>query len=117
MKRVLENSPDIPFQTPGDVVELPICASSGLLATPFCPRVVNEYFLKDSAPLKKCDIHVSEATSVDEEDKDIYRITNSLNLKDIELNGGDASNTDYNELEDMKQSMKQDKLNIKSGIE
>ncbi len=116
MKQVLENAPDIPFQQPSDVVELQVCANSGLLTTTFCPRVINEYFLKDNAPVKKCDIHTSEATSREDEDKEIYKLTNSLNLKDIE-NSDDASNTNYNELEDMKQSIKSEKLNIKSGIE
>jgi len=117
MKQVLAGYPDIPFEQPSDVVQLSICANSGLIETPFCPHVINEYFLKDNYPAKKCDIHVSEATSRVDEDKEIFKITNSLNLKDLEINSDEGSNSNYNELEDMKQSMKQDKLNIKSGIE
>ncbi|MGA2142027.1 MAG: PBP1A family penicillin-binding protein [Brevinematales bacterium] len=117
MKQVLEHAPDPPFQQPPDVVQLSVCANSGLMTTPFCPHVISEYFLRDNAPVKKCDIHVSEATSREDEDKEIYKITNSLNLKGLELNSEESSNSNYNELDDIKQSMKQDKLNIKSGIE
>ncbi len=117
MKNVLQNDPDQPFQAPSDVVEVPVCANTGLLTTPFCPHVINEYFLKSNAPVRKCDIHISQETSKDDEDKEIYSITNSLNLKDIELSNEESSDSNYNELEDIKQSMKQDKLNIKSGIE
>ncbi len=117
MKQILANTPDIPFHQPADVIEVPVCASTGLLPTQYCPHVINEYFLRNTSPSKKCDVHISEETSKEDEDKQIYNITNTLDLKDIEMNLEESSKSNYNELEDAKESMKQDKPNIKSGIE
>jgi len=42
--------PPGPFPRPNDIVEVTICAPSGLLPTPACPRTRHELFLRGSEP-------------------------------------------------------------------
>ena len=57
MKRALAGRPNIPFEAPEGIEFASIDADTGQLATPDCPRVVNEAFLPGTAPTKSCEVH------------------------------------------------------------
>ncbi len=57
MRRYHENHPSRPFHEPGGIVSEAVCADSGKLATPHCPNVQSEIFLKQSRPRQECDLH------------------------------------------------------------
>ena len=52
----LHLSPE-PFKQPPDVVRLQVCEDSGKLATPYCPRVIEEVFNVKYRPTEYCDLH------------------------------------------------------------
>lgn len=45
------------FQRPPDIVEVEVCAISGLLPNPHCPRRVKEIFIKGTEPTTYCNVH------------------------------------------------------------
>jgi len=45
------------FQKPDGVVNLQICADTKKIATPNCPKILDEIFLKELAPSDTCNIH------------------------------------------------------------
>jgi len=51
------NLPLKDFKQPEGVVRLKICAESKKIATPSCPKVWDDVFLKSLAPTDTCDIH------------------------------------------------------------
>jgi len=51
---------DVEFPVPDSIVRRVICEDSGLLATPYCPRVREEVFIKGNEPDEKCDIHAGK---------------------------------------------------------
>ncbi|HFE51917.1 MAG TPA: PBP1A family penicillin-binding protein [Bacteroidetes bacterium] len=51
------NLPVVDFEMPDDVVRLDVCAESKKIATPYCPKVLHEVFLKEYAPTDTCTIH------------------------------------------------------------
>jgi penicillin-binding protein 1A len=53
------NLPVADFHQPPGVVNMTICMDSKLKATPLCPRTRNEIFLKDTEPIKTCNLHGS----------------------------------------------------------
>ncbi|HVT42791.1 MAG TPA: PBP1A family penicillin-binding protein [Thermoanaerobaculia bacterium] len=57
MIRVAGMVPDIDFKRPDDVVDRQIDSESGMLATPFCPRVVNELYVSGTQPSEFCTLH------------------------------------------------------------
>jgi penicillin-binding protein 1A len=113
MKSALKDTPDVPFSMPGDVVEMPVCATTGLLPTEFCPHVINEYFLRNTAPVKKCDVHISRASA--NEDNEIQIITNEINLENMEINI-ESETDNKKEIKPEDQNLNEN-FNIKSGIE
>lgn len=46
------------FTLPPDVVTVPVCEVSGRLASPDCPRVRYEVFIKGTEPARPCPLHV-----------------------------------------------------------
>ncbi len=46
-----------PFQPPPGVVAVNLCADSGQLATPFCPRTRFDVFIEGTEPVVECEIH------------------------------------------------------------
>ncbi len=46
-----------PKGSASDFVKKKICLDSGLLASPYCPRTMDELFKKESAPTKICNLH------------------------------------------------------------
>ncbi len=56
------------FRMPDNIVEELICEESGLLGTPYCPKVHREIFVAESEPARQCDIHrVSQYDLLDKE--------------------------------------------------
>ncbi len=56
------------FTVPDNIVEEIICGESGLLGTPYCPKVHREIFIGGSEPGRQCDIHrVSQYDLLDKE--------------------------------------------------
>ena len=59
MKAVLDSTgPD--FTEPKGIIHRLICEQSGLLATPYCPIVKDEIFIKGNEPDEKCNIHTKK---------------------------------------------------------
>lgn len=48
-----------PFARPDDIIELPVCATSGLLPTPDCPATRLERFIAGTQPTRPDDTHVA----------------------------------------------------------
>ncbi|GAB4409781.1 MAG: PBP1A family penicillin-binding protein [Anaerolineae bacterium] len=50
MRQVLRGQPELTFPVPGGVVRAEICATSGLLPTPYCPHTRWEWFIEGTVP-------------------------------------------------------------------
>lgn len=50
MRRVLRGQPEIEFSVPDGVVRTEVCATSGLLPTPACPKTRQEWFIEGTVP-------------------------------------------------------------------
>jgi penicillin-binding protein 1B len=57
MNRVIGLVPDVDFKRPDDVISREIDRTSGMLATPYCPEVRNEIFVRGTEPTELCEIH------------------------------------------------------------
>jgi penicillin-binding protein 1A len=125
MKEALKDVPDIPFTPPGDVVSASVCATSGLLPTQYCPHVISEYFLRNTVPVKKCNIHTAEGSGSEEDE--LKSFTNEINFKDLELGLESPTSTPKGKSSSKKSKSTDlsgdnsdfnidDKLNIKSGL-
>lgn len=61
MKAATMGKPARDFEPPkgsgSDFVRKRICLDSGLLASPYCPRAMDELFKKETAPTKVCNLH------------------------------------------------------------
>jgi 1A family penicillin-binding protein len=57
MEEALAGLPARPFPRPPDVVEQEVCALSGLLPTPECPKRATELFVASNRPTKRDDLH------------------------------------------------------------
>jgi len=57
MTRALAGHPDESFDPPDGVVFADIDHDTGLLATPFCPRVIHQPFLTGTVPTELCPVH------------------------------------------------------------
>ncbi|MBL7078194.1 transglycosylase domain-containing protein [Candidatus Shapirobacteria bacterium] len=51
---MLEAYPNTGWETPENIVKIPICRSTGTLACEGCPQVGEEYFLQGTAPQEHC---------------------------------------------------------------
>jgi penicillin-binding protein 1A len=67
-----------------DIIQVKICAESGLLATPFCPKTRMNFFKKGNAPKDFCEIHkgieVPNLTGVDAEEAKKYLVSRGLTV-------------------------------------
>ncbi|MBI4676152.1 MAG: PBP1A family penicillin-binding protein [Elusimicrobia bacterium] len=54
MERVLQESPKKDFPIPPGIVFQSVCADTGLLALPSCPRKVSQSFMENSQPTEYC---------------------------------------------------------------
>jgi 1A family penicillin-binding protein len=50
MRRVLVGQPELEFQVPAGLVRAEVCAASGLLPTPYCPKTRWEWFIEGTVP-------------------------------------------------------------------
>jgi membrane peptidoglycan carboxypeptidase len=57
METALKGTPVHDFQRPDGLVEVEVCALSGLLPGPDCPHRVTELFLVGTEPTETCDMH------------------------------------------------------------
>jgi penicillin-binding protein 1B len=57
MRRALSARPNVPFGAPGGISYAMIDKDTGKLATPMCPRTMNEAFLAGTEPRDECDVH------------------------------------------------------------
>lgn len=63
MEMALRGQPLLPFVEPPGLVRVRVCAESGLLPRPSCPRQREELFLAGTEPRETCDLHLpAEAT-------------------------------------------------------
>lgn len=56
-KRAKGVSNSVPPHVPADVEKVAICPQSGMLASEICPNSIQEYFLKERKPGKRCLFH------------------------------------------------------------
>ncbi len=52
MRQVLRGQPELTFPVPAGLVRAEVCATSGLLPTPYCPRTRWEWFIEGTAPTR-----------------------------------------------------------------
>jgi penicillin-binding protein 1B len=57
MKTALAGRASVPFDVPEGITFVNIDAGTGKLATPFCPKVINESFIAGTEPTQICDVH------------------------------------------------------------
>ena len=57
MTRALAGHGDRKFEVPKNVTFVDIDRDTGLLATPYCPRVIHESFLSGTEPTAECELH------------------------------------------------------------
>jgi penicillin-binding protein 1C len=55
MTRALRGQPEIDFEAPPGLERVRVCATSGLLPTPYCPHTRNELFIVGTAPTRPDD--------------------------------------------------------------
>lgn len=76
MKAALEDEPKKWFAKPGGIVEMEVCAESGLLPTASCIKFNKDMFLKGSTPISECNICSSSKRQSDEEDEILKSLLN-----------------------------------------
>ena len=57
MSHALAGHPSVSFEPPEGVAFVEIDPDTGQLATPACPRVINESFLEGTEPTATCELH------------------------------------------------------------
>jgi len=62
------------FTRPPNIVEELICQASGLLSTPYCPKVVREIFIEGNEPTRVCDLHRVSSYDLLDKDKDFREL-------------------------------------------
>lgn len=62
------------FKRPPNIVEELICQASGLLSTPYCPKVVREIFIEGNEPTRVCDLHRVSSYDLLDKDKDFREL-------------------------------------------
>lgn len=83
MEELTKGLPAKGFQPPAGVVNRKICRESGLLATPFCPRVRREVFVEGTEPRGNCYIHRKTGEGFSPQDYNFDQLDRkSMKLKD-----------------------------------
>jgi penicillin-binding protein 1A len=62
------------FNRPPNIIDELICQDSGLLSTPYCPRVVREIFIEGNEPTRQCDLHRVSSYDLLDKDKDFREL-------------------------------------------
>jgi penicillin-binding protein 1A len=62
------------FVRPPNIIEELICQESGLLSTPYCPKVVREIFIEGNEPTRQCDMHRVSSYDLLDKDKDFREL-------------------------------------------
>ncbi|MDD4856942.1 MAG: PBP1A family penicillin-binding protein [Candidatus Krumholzibacteria bacterium] len=62
------------FNRPSNIIEELICQESGLLSTPYCPKVVREIFIEGNEPTRECDLHRVSSYDLLDKDKDFRQL-------------------------------------------
>jgi penicillin-binding protein 1A len=62
------------FDRPPNIVEETICDESGLLSTPYCPKVRREIFIEGNEPTRPCDLHRVSPYDLLDKDKDFREL-------------------------------------------
>ncbi len=57
MKAALAGRASVPFEVPDGLAFMNIDADNGKIATPYCPKVINEAFIAGTEPSQVCDLH------------------------------------------------------------
>lgn len=57
MKAVVDSTKDCQFPEPDNIVFRYVCTESGQLATPQCPKVKREVFIRGNEPKRRCSLH------------------------------------------------------------
>ena len=57
MKAALAGRASVPFTVPEGIAFMNIDADTGKIATPYCPKVINEAFIAGTEPNQVCDLH------------------------------------------------------------
>jgi len=57
MENSLKDTPKNDFSRPENVIDVDICADSGLLATQYCPNTYKQSFVKGTEPKNYCNFH------------------------------------------------------------
>ena len=63
------------FNRPPNIIEELICQESGLLSTPYCPKIVREIFIEGNEPTRQCDLHRVSSYDLLDKDKDFREST------------------------------------------
>jgi penicillin-binding protein 1A len=62
------------FNRPPNIIEELICQESGLLSTPYCPKVVREIFIEGNEPTRECDLHRISSYDLLEKEKNFREL-------------------------------------------
>ena len=59
MNRIHQGKEPLDFDPPASIISMTVCADSGLIATPYCPTPVKEYFIPGAVmnPRDSCTLH------------------------------------------------------------
>jgi len=57
MAQALKNRPPVDFPVPPEIIQVSICADSGLLATPYSPNTLTASFIRGTEPRQFCNLH------------------------------------------------------------
>ncbi len=79
MRAVLKDKPELTFERPDGLVQAEICAPSGLLPTPHCPKRRVDWFIRGTLPTKYDDLYqpftidIRTGLLADENTPEMYR--------------------------------------------
>ncbi len=62
------------FNRPPNIIEELVCQESGLLSTPYCPKISREIFIEGNEPTRQCDLHRVSSYDLLDKDKDFRDI-------------------------------------------
>jgi len=62
------------FGRPATIIEELICQESGLLSTPYCPKIVRDIFIEGNEPTRQCDMHRVSSYDLLDKDRDFREI-------------------------------------------
>jgi membrane carboxypeptidase/penicillin-binding protein PbpC len=57
MRTALQDKPELDFERPSGLVQAEVCATSGLLPTPYCPKTRLDWFIESTVPTTTDDMY------------------------------------------------------------